>query len=609
MAGAFRPSRALEELVNSALNGQLDEARFRQLEALLREDRNALRWYRDLVSLQVDLRTVMTAKRVNRQALAQIESLAQDCSELAGESLAPSPIKPAARLRKRGFFRRMIRPLRRYRGDQRFALAMVWISTILFASAVAGVVAGLMTLFRDGSRPNEPSVAEQAPPSSQPVPASPVARLSRAVDCVWSGETTSPAIGDNLAAGRKLVLKTGLAEIVFLNGAQAIVEGPAVFEVCAGTAGRLTRGKCTVTVEDPLARGFEIRTQDMKYTDLGTEFGTLVAPSGEQEMHVFRGRVQAEQGPVSKRQGADGTKSPLSVSSSPLIVSAHQAIRVAAPDLSGQPSNPIELIAADEKQFVRREQLAMIAARPPEFRRWKQYSDDLRKRQDLAAYYDFQPDESDRAVLRNRAATGMQFDGRLAGEAAWTEGRFPGKSALRIERPKSGVRISIPDEFQQLTLVAWVCVDSQTRATHDLLSSNGWNRRPGELQWRVMGQGEVSSATHPAQSTKEKLGVDSPPVIFGTTPQWHFVSATYDCAAGKVVLYCDGRAVAERTAPQLLSPITIGEAMIGDWDHQGIVPRDDRPLLGRMDELMLFRTVLPPDEIQQMYEAAKVSTK
>jgi hypothetical protein len=124
-----------------------------------------------------------------------------------------------------------------------------------------------------------------------------------------------------------------------------------------------------------------------------------------------------------------------------------------------------------------------------------------------------------------------------------------------------------------------------------------------------MGQGEVSSATHPAQSNKEKLGVDSPPVIFGATPQWHFVAATYDCAAGKVVLYCDGRAVAERTAPQLLSPITIGEAMIGDWDHQGIIPHDDRPLLGRMDELMLFRSVLPPDEIQQMYEAAKVSTK
>ena len=32
----------------------------------------------------------------------------------------------------------------------------------------------------------------------------------------------------------------------------------------------------------------------MKYTDLGTEFGVLVQESGEQEVDVFRGAVQAE---------------------------------------------------------------------------------------------------------------------------------------------------------------------------------------------------------------------------------------------------------------------------------------------------------------------------
>jgi hypothetical protein len=43
----------------------------------------------------------------------------------------------------------------------------------------------------------------------------------------------------------------------------------------------------------------------------------------------------------------------LSHPSPPLIVSAHQAVRVAAPDASGAPIHPIELIAANDKQFVR----------------------------------------------------------------------------------------------------------------------------------------------------------------------------------------------------------------------------------------------------------------
>jgi hypothetical protein len=172
------------------------------------------------------------------------------------------------------------------------------------------------------------------------------ARLTRAVDCVWSHETAAPTVGDELAAGRRVALNSGLAELVFQSGARAILEGPVTLEVRSGMGAMLHRGKVAVTVENPQARGFEIHTPGMTYTDLGTEFGVLVAQTGAQEVHVFRGRVQAEQG--TERGARSGEQN-----SPPLILSAHEAVRIAAPDALGSPGRSIERIAADQKRFVR----------------------------------------------------------------------------------------------------------------------------------------------------------------------------------------------------------------------------------------------------------------
>jgi hypothetical protein len=121
----------------------------------------------------------------------------------------------------------------------------------------------------------------------------------------------------------------------------------------------LQQGKFAVTVENPLARGFEVLTPGMKYTDLGTEFGVSVAKNGEQEVHVFRGRVQAEA--VSEKEmgnegaGTSGASPDPTVSSfPPLVLTANQAIRVAAPSAPGQPSKPIEPIETDQRSFFRR---------------------------------------------------------------------------------------------------------------------------------------------------------------------------------------------------------------------------------------------------------------
>ncbi len=138
-----------------------------------------------------------------------------------------------------------------------------------------------------------------------------------------------------------------------------ILQGPAKLTVHTRARAFLNRGKCAVTVENPSARGFEVHAPGMKYTDLGTEFGVAVADSGAQEAHVFRGKVQAEQGyEREKGRGGEeetGRKGEREHLKSPaLVLTAQQAVRVAMSYPAGKPVKPIEFIAANANEFVRR---------------------------------------------------------------------------------------------------------------------------------------------------------------------------------------------------------------------------------------------------------------
>jgi hypothetical protein len=421
-------------------------------------------------------------------------------------------------------------------------------------------------------------------------------------------------------AGRTLQLRTGLAEVVFRNGVQAIVEGPAVFEICSGTAGRLTRGKCSVTVEDPLARGFEIRTQNMTYTDLGTEFGTLVAPNGEQEVHVFRGRVQAEQssqqrpgskGPESQGQGATGSGSRVPVPrSAPLIVTAHQGIRVAAPNDSGKPGKPIELIAADEKQFVRGEQMATMAAQTPEFRRWKQFSDKLCKRPDLVAYYDFQADESDRTALRNRAASGSTMDGRIEG-AKWADGHIPGKQSLEFTGKDDRVQINISGKFEALTAVVWLRVDGLPNDYHGILMSDGFYRRVGQFHWQIQPDSVARLgfclSANPDVDTSLENTRGTPKFGQADFQAWRHLAIVYDSKAQIATAYFDGLPSDGGKLSHAV-PLDLGSSEIGNWEpYQNNMgdAYNKRWFIGRIGELQLFNRALSAAEIKDLYEGGK----
>jgi hypothetical protein len=535
-----------------------------------------------------------------------------------------------------GFLHRMLH----IGGESPVAAALMWLVMAIFLSGTVMTVTFIaMMMFGVKVRIDQPVVAKggeqeagsgergagrmkQRAPGSVPPALSlvPVARLIRMVDCRWDAAAAAPETGDDLLAGRRLALTSGLAEIIFQGGARTLLEGPATLEIRSRMGAYLQQGKFTVTVENPLARGFEVRAPGMKYTDLGTEFGVLVAANGQQEVHVFRGTVQAEADNDAEKSGAPAqeakgggetaksSRSPVALSP-PLVLSANQGLRVAAPEPSGKPAKPAERIDANAKEFVRTDQINQIAgARSPEFSHWKKYSDDLCKRPDLLAYYDFQSDDTDRKVLHNRAASGKKFDGRLVGGAKWCEGRLAGKQAIEFVEPGSGARVDIPVDCKQLTLVAWIKKPAiGGKPLSAILDSDDFRSRPGAVHWQFSAERksfymDVSRGSRVSNITFSDEDYDRA----AASSSWCMYAETFDAATLTGGIYFNGKPVARKT----FGPVAfanIGQTTIGGYkvlpQSEHVEDRADRTLGGQIDELMVFNSALSQDQIERVYSS------
>ena len=116
------------------------------------------------------------------------------------------------------------------------------------------------------------------------------ARLAEAHGCKWESGTLPTANGSRLGAGR-LRLAEGVARIVFDNGAELRLEGPADLELNAADRCQLHAGRLVARCPET-AHGFRVATPTAALTDYGTEFGVNVS-DGKSDVQVFEGRVDA----------------------------------------------------------------------------------------------------------------------------------------------------------------------------------------------------------------------------------------------------------------------------------------------------------------------------
>jgi hypothetical protein len=119
----------------------------------------------------------------------------------------------------------------------------------------------------------------------------PEAYIVRMESVTWDASRGSPKVGDKLES-RRLQLESGLVELKFDRGATVIVEGPADFEVLGAQHAYLHRGRAVTRLVKG-TKGFILDSPRGRLVDQGTEFGVSVGSSGDTEVHVLEGKVEA----------------------------------------------------------------------------------------------------------------------------------------------------------------------------------------------------------------------------------------------------------------------------------------------------------------------------
>jgi hypothetical protein len=391
-----------------------------------------------------------------------------------------------------------------------------------------------------------------------------------------------------------LNFSSGTVEIEFLSGARLLVVGPAKLRLESESSVFLENGKASAYVPQP-ARGFTVKTPTMQLVDLGTAFGVDVTSDSKAEVHVFDGEISIQP----TNQGVQRLE-------------ADQAVKLNGSD--------VQPILAMPEQFPNGEELAhrTDAAGRARLATWRQATERLRKDPALVVGYSFdQEQEWGRSVKNHLPGASADSNGALVG-AGWVTGRWPGKQAIEFRSLGDRLRFQVPGAFPELTVMAWMRVDSLPNDYNALLMPSRYQK--GALHWSLERGGELrlTMRNHSAKMM-EAGGWDGPVsgaavsnMDFG---RWLFLATTYAAESGQVVHYVDGRPVGTGTFEHRL-PAILGAMEFGNWGADDTLAenrwiRQQQPNLrlrnfvGRLDELNIFSRVLAPAEILSVFQSGQ----
>ncbi|MEM9369280.1 MAG: LamG-like jellyroll fold domain-containing protein [Planctomycetota bacterium] len=466
----------------------------------------------------------------------------------------------------------------------------------------AAVIVLVLRAWEAGRRPEKADVAV-APltkeDGTQPVRT--VAVISAEADAV-GGLPGERSFGKGVAIepGR-LVLSSGLAQLDFFCGATVTLSGPAELQIVNSNLAVLHQGRLRADVP-PAARGFEIQTANVRLEDLGTSFGVSAREDGKSEILVFDGEVRAI--------GDSGEAVSLFAGDSAQL-SDGEASKSNSPGQAEYPSIDSIIQRSDGVEELR-------------YSQWKSAAEARRRDPRLIAYYDFEglSDASRRLSNRTMSGTATELDGGIVG-ASIAQGRWPGKSALDFRGEGDRVRFKVPDEFDAITLYAWVRIDALDRRLNSLFLTDYYD--PGEVHWQLSGEGCLHIAISPigvpvdpedSSTVMWQELIDSNRVFrsdaFWTanlSGQWFLLASTIDrTQANPVAHYVNGRRVGFSSGSnmdEMLPKLRIGAADLGNWTEPISTMSSIRSLNGRIDEFAIYAEALSAEEILEIYEQGK----
>jgi hypothetical protein len=452
---------------------------------------------------------------------------------------------------------------------------------LAWAAGLAAVFAALLTAWVLLRGTESPSGAKAV---------NAVAVLTRGAGLEAESSGARLAEGDALVPGW-LQLRAGVAEVEFYSGASVILEAPMQVRVLSDRKLYLAAGRLRARVPEQ-ARGFTVNGENYSVTDLGTEFGVSAADGQPWEVHVFAGRVLV---------GPDSGSTPRQE------VTEGKALR--------WKGGAWETAAANGSRFVTDKEL--VRRRHEEWqerhRVWRQASAQLSQDPKTLVHFPFEDQAATDRLLRNEANEALPATAGSMVGCEWTEGRWPGKSALEFRQPGDRVRLAVTNAMEAATLLAWVRVDRLPDSEYAALAvSDG--HLDGHAHWQITRHGDVGFSFRYAAGiwercvargffTPEKLG------------RWMMLAATYDRAEGQIWLYADGAPLASARV-QHAATLRLGDLELGNWGvrpghpHWNYATRQGdgfvlRNFTGRMDEFALSARAWSAEEIRRYYELTR----
>jgi hypothetical protein len=409
-----------------------------------------------------------------------------------------------------------------------------------------------------------------------------VAILNRTVDAQWNQAEEIPQVGTLLSPGR-WELRAGLAQFVFYSGARVVIEGPAQIELTSPNEIFCSTGRIMAEVPSP-AGTFRIRTPHAEASAQATSIGLDVRELST-ELQVFKGSVLVS--PVGR-----GTKQNVQEGTGAVAEKSHR----------------IRLIPGNSAAFASLFDLQSksLDAEARRYTQWHAASGRLNHDPSLIVHIDFDELANySQERLRNSAGHGPATFDTIVG-CQTVSGRWAEKEGVEFQNVGDRVRLTVPGEFNALTLSAWVRVQGLDRRFSSLFMCDGFEL--GEIHWMVVNNGALA-LTVKGSNRGNFQAAQSPPVLsqdrFGT---WVQLAVVIDGNTKRVTHYLNGRAVSEQ-AVSLNSPLHISGAELGNWNADEF-PIDDhdvwiRNFNGAMDEFCMFSRALNDAEILDLYLAGK----
>jgi hypothetical protein len=595
----------ISELIACYTSGTATDAQFARLERMLEASADARALYVDTLDIHANLYWTGVLQR--EAAAAAGVNVDTDDASAADDSIyplaqTPSEIEPdrpsdSAYL----LFRDPLSAIQE-KPAPRWQLTYPRTAMIFLTGMLAGL---LISFWRPATKVGPIAGSAQ---SKAAIAAPTVCEITGLADCRWPSDSLRSFMHDRAVVGQRFKLASGFLELTYDTGAKVILQGPAAYEIDSNNSGFISSGKLTGQITSETARGFTIRTPTARVIDLGTEFGVDVDKGGRTVSHVFRGEVRLLAGD-SDTNTNDARE---------LTLRAKETGKVERQTDDARQYNVARRDPVQPQHFLRTDGFNKRAADYylKSFRAWKTYRETIRRDPSLLAYYDFQQVPNQPQVLANVAASANRTaDGVIVG-AFWTEGRMPGKHALRFTGETDCVRLNVARQTNDLTVSAWVYVESLGNENGGLLMSDDW-RTPGQVHWQVGFDGGMCCDIAGVKGQKSFHGLSfqnlsSPLLDVACVHRWAHLAMVYYQSTGDAMFYRDGRLLETLKAPgnmQERVPIRIGPATIGRWNHAQKDPTvEPRSFHGRIDEMAIFGRPLPPDEIYRMYQTGMSTT-